>query len=82
MSGNAERGTPNSSHNSSSQSPVARLYNNVRLALLASVTCDTPRVSRAIMYESTVPAAVRPAAIPDHTRGSLSCTHVSLVAVK
>src|SRR5437879_10050480 len=40
--GNTERGTPNTSSSSSSQSPVRRLKSMVRDALLGSVTCTRP----------------------------------------
>ncbi len=47
MSGSASRGTPNSSHSSSDQSPASRSNSSVREALETSVTCQVPRVIRA-----------------------------------
>ena len=47
-SGSASRGTPKSSHSSSDQSPASRSNSSVRLALETSVTCQVPRVIRAM----------------------------------
>ena len=47
-SGSASRGTPKSSHSSSDQSPASRSNSSVRQALETSVTCQVPRVIRAI----------------------------------
>ncbi|KAH2820536.1 hypothetical protein KXV85_003232, partial [Aspergillus fumigatus] len=50
------RGTPNRPNNSSSQSPLSRLSNCVREALLASVACAAPPVMCHKSQLSTVPA--------------------------
>ena len=47
-SGSASRGTPNSEHSSSLQSPCSRSNSRVREAFDTSVTCQVPRVIRAI----------------------------------
>src|SRR2546423_12752681 len=59
--GSTERGTPNKSSSSSSQSPVRRLNSIVRDALLGSVTCTRPPVRFHTSHESTVPNASFPA---------------------
>src|SRR2546423_4813053 len=59
--GNTERGTPNKSSSSWSQSPVRRLNSIVRDALLGSVTCTRPPVRFHTSHESTVPDASLPA---------------------
>ncbi len=48
MSGSAERGTPNSEQSSSDQSPRSRSNSSVREAFETSVTCQVPRVIRAM----------------------------------
>jgi hypothetical protein len=47
-SGSASRGTPNSEHSSSLQPPFSRSKSRVRDALETSVTCQVPRVIRAM----------------------------------
>jgi hypothetical protein len=56
--------------------------NSVRDALEASVTWRRPPVSRAMRYESTVPAASEPSARPAQMAGSSPASQVILVAVK
>ena len=81
-SGSADRGTSKSSHSSSDQAPFSRSNSSVRLALLGSVTCAAPPVSRAITYESTVPSASAPSRTPAHSCGSCSASQANLVPVK
>ena len=47
-SGSESRGTPKSSHSSSLHSPRSRSKSRVREALETSVTCQVPRVIRAM----------------------------------
>ena len=54
----------------------------VRLALVASVACTRPPVSRQSSQVSTVPKASRPAAAAARAPGTLSSSQASLVAEK
>ena len=55
---------------------------SVREALVASVTCSSPRVIRAIRYESTVPMATRPFVTWAQCCGSFSAIHSAFVPLK
>ena len=59
--GSMLRGTLNSPSSLSSQSPLWMLYNSVREALLASVTCARPPVRFQMIQLSTVPKHNSPA---------------------
>src|SRR6266566_151449 len=80
--GNTDRGTPNSFSSSSSQSPVRRLNNIVRDALLGSVTCTRPPVKFQTSHESTVPNASLPAFALARAPGTLRSIHSSFVPEK
>src|SRR5205807_8681732 len=80
--GSTERGTPNKSSSSSSQSPVRRLNSIVRDALLGSVTCTRPPVRFHTSHESTVPKASLPAFAFARAPGTLRSSHSSLVPEK
>ena len=59
-SGSSARGTRNSASNSSSHCPVWMFRSSVREALVASVACALPPVSRQSRKLSTVPKASSP----------------------
>src|SRR5438309_6084402 len=86
--GNTERGTPNRSNSSSSQSPVRRLKSIVRDALLGSVTCTRPPPPPAppvrfhTSHESTVPNASLPAFALERAPGTWRRIHCSFVPEK
>jgi len=75
ISGSALIGTEKNSHRSALHCAVCRSYNRVRDALVASVMCSSPRVMRAMRYESTVPIATRPDMTCAQVCGSFSRTH-------
>ena len=54
----------------------------VREALLTSVTCTSPRVSRQISHESTVPNISLPCSARFRAPGTLSSIHLIFVALK
>ena len=64
------RGMSSMRSSSSSQSSVWMLKSSVRLALLTSVTCRLPPVSRQISNESTVPNRISPASARARRPGS------------
>ena len=59
-SGSSARGTPNSAQRPSSHCPVSMSSSAVRAALLASVACTLPPVSRQSRKVSMVPKASSP----------------------
>jgi len=72
----------NSFSNSSSHCSVRMLNSIVREALLGSVTCTSPRVSRQISHVSTVPNISLPFSARSRAPGTLSRIHLIFVALK
>ena len=81
-SGSIAAGTPNSASIAGSQAPARMSYSIVRLALVASVRCTRPSVSRHNSQVSTVPNASRPASASARAPGTLSRIQAILVALK
>src|SRR5688572_23033650 len=80
--GSTGRGTPNTASSSSDQVRVRRSNNRVRDALVTSVACTAPPVSRHSRYESTVPNASSPAAAAAAAVATRSNSQPSLVPEK
>ena len=81
-SGSIERGTLKSFSRSSSQAPLAMSYSSVREALVASVACTLPPVSRQSRKVSTVPKARWPASASARAPSTWSSSQAILVAEK
>ena len=77
-----EAGISNSSSSSSSHCRVWMLKSIVRDALLTSVTCTSPRVSRQISHVSTVPNISLPFSARSRAPATLSRIHFIFVALK
>gem|GEM_PF-5129219 len=81
-SGNIAREMPKSFNISSSHSPVRRLSNNVRDALVTSVACTRRPVNCHNNQQSTVPNSNFPASARDRAPATLSKIHRIFVAEK
>ncbi len=81
-SGNSARGTPNSAHRSSSHCPLPISSSAVRAALLASVTCTLPPVSRQSRKLSMVPKASSPRSAAARAPSTWSSSQTILLAEK
>ena len=80
--GNSDGGTPNIRHSPSSHCPLPISNNNVRAALVASVACTLPPVSRHNKKQSMVPKASRPASAKARAPATLSSSQAILLAEK
>jgi len=81
-SGSMERGTPRMRSRSSSHSPLWMSKSSVRAALVASVACTLPPVSRHRRKLSTVPKASSPRSARARAPGTLSRIQAILVPEK
>ena len=81
-SGSSAAGTSNRASNSSSQRFLAMSNSSVRPALVASVACTLPPVSRQMRKLSTVPKASSPFSARLRAPLTLSSSHLTLVPEK
>jgi hypothetical protein len=81
-SGSIASGTPNIAASSSLQAMASMSKSSVRLALVTSVACTLPPVSRQIRNESTVPNSTSPRPQRSRRPGTVSSRCMIFVAEK